>query len=210
MLPTLLSTASVCRNRSLSCFRSVYRSSSSFSEYRSALSLDQIYPKSNGNFTTLKRPIPAIEKKGNDFSGFIPVEQLQVSYSKSSGPGGQNVNTVNTKVDVRFHVATAKWLSEAVKAKILNKHKNDVNKDGFLIVRSDKTRTQMLNLADCLDKLRTLIHNLDGAQKKHAVPLYDEQAKTEERIQRAARERLREKRHRSQVKADRQAPSTEV
>lgn len=43
-----------------------------------------------------------------------------ITYSRSSGPGGQHVNTVNTKVDLRFKVAEAQWISEKVKSRLLN------------------------------------------------------------------------------------------
>jgi len=46
-------------------------------------------------------------------------DKLHITYSKSSGPGGQNVNMVNTKVDLRFHVASAEWISQDIREKIL-------------------------------------------------------------------------------------------
>lgn len=52
---------------------------------------------------------------------FILSESLVITYSRSSGPGGQNVNVVNTKVDVRFHVESAEWLSKELRTKILDK-----------------------------------------------------------------------------------------
>jgi len=54
------------------------------------------------------------------FTGFIPIEELEITYSTSSGPGGQNVNKVNTKVDLRFKVESAKWLNEEVRQKLIN------------------------------------------------------------------------------------------
>lgn len=45
-------------------------------------------------------------------------DSLKITYSRSSGPGGQNVNSVNTKVDTRFHVETAEWLNTRTRAKI--------------------------------------------------------------------------------------------
>lgn len=53
------------------------------------------------------------------FSGYIPIEELDVTYSRSSGPGGQNVNCVDTKVDVRFKVEGAKWIPEVVRTRLL-------------------------------------------------------------------------------------------
>lgn len=44
---------------------------------------------------------------------------VSVTYSRSSGPGGQNVNKLDTKVDLRFHVETAQWIPEAVRERIL-------------------------------------------------------------------------------------------
>lgn len=49
------------------------------------------------------------------------MDELEVTYSRSSGPGGQNVNKVNTKVDVRFQVNSAKWLKDDVKQKFIEK-----------------------------------------------------------------------------------------
>lgn len=55
----------------------------------------------------------------NKFNGYIPMNQLKITYSRSSGPGGQNVNCVDTKVDIRFHVTSADWLSEETKKLLL-------------------------------------------------------------------------------------------
>lgn len=47
-------------------------------------------------------------------------DKLQITYSRSTGPGGQNVDKVNTKVDLRFHVASAEWISQDIKQRILD------------------------------------------------------------------------------------------
>lgn len=52
------------------------------------------------------------------FSGYIPIKELDIKFTTASGPGGQHVNKTETKVDVRFHVKTATWLSEATKQKL--------------------------------------------------------------------------------------------
>lgn len=52
------------------------------------------------------------------------MNQLKITYSRSSGPGGQNVNCVDTKVDIRFHVASANWLSEETKKLLENQVRN--------------------------------------------------------------------------------------
>lgn len=55
----------------------------------------------------------------NRFNGYIPMNNITVTYSRSSGPGGQNVNKLDTKVDVRFHVESAEWISEVVRERLL-------------------------------------------------------------------------------------------
>ncbi|UVC54238.1 peptide chain release factor 2 [Theileria orientalis] len=53
------------------------------------------------------------------FSVNIPFKKLQVSTSRSSGPGGQSVNKSETKVQIRFNVQSADWLSDELKEKFL-------------------------------------------------------------------------------------------
>jgi peptidyl-tRNA hydrolase ICT1 len=120
--------------------------------YKSAISLENLYPNSSLKLTTPSKP-PNDDK----FTGYIPMDQLDITYSRSSGPGGQNVNKVNTKVEVRFQPSSATWISEDVKSKLLEKFKNKITKDGFVIFRSDLTRHQQLNLADCLEKIRASV-----------------------------------------------------
>ena len=49
----------------------------------------------------------------------VPYEKLMVRYDRSSGPGGQNVNKVNTKATLRFDVRKADWLTDKVKARLV-------------------------------------------------------------------------------------------
>ncbi|KAH1132914.1 hypothetical protein AAZX31_05G050800 [Glycine max] len=84
----------------------------------------------------------------------ITLDHVTVSFARSGGPGGQNVNKVNTKVDMRFNVKNAYWLSDRVREKILQTEKNRINKDGELVISSTKTRTQKDNIEDALAKLQ--------------------------------------------------------
>ena len=82
------------------------------------------------------------------------LQELSITYSSSSGPGGQNVNKTSTKVDIRFHMESANWLTSEVKAVLSEKMASDLTKDGWIVVKSDRTRSQSLNQADALEKLR--------------------------------------------------------
>ncbi|XP_069697497.1 large ribosomal subunit protein mL62 [Periplaneta americana] len=173
--------------------------------YKSAISLDNIYPISTLKLTTPTK-VP-VDPNCPSFSGYIPIDKLQITYSKSTGPGGQNVNMVSTKVDLRFHVATAEWISQDIRNRLIEQNKTKITKDGFLVIRSDKTRFQQLNLADALEKLRTYVR-IAAEPEKEISPETEE--KLRKRREKNARLRLVEKRERSFTKQQRQAPSIDL
>lgn len=57
-------------------------------------------------------------KSVDEFSGHIPIDKLEITYCRSSGPGGQHVNKTNTKVTVKFHLASADWIPEKIREKL--------------------------------------------------------------------------------------------
>nr|CAG4635854.1 EOG090X0JCO [Artemia franciscana] len=175
----------------------------SASKYKSSICLENIYPGSSLN---ILRSVQKPAGDGTNFTGYVPIEQLKVSYSMASGPGGQNVNKVATKVDVRFHLKNAQWIPEALKEKILEQNPNRITKDGYFVMKSDLTRSQQLNLADALEKIRTVIK----AAAFVPAPVTEETLeKIRKRRERAAMERLREKKNRTTVKQGRSAPVLE-
>ncbi|KAJ3059731.1 Peptidyl-tRNA hydrolase ict1, mitochondrial [Rhizoclosmatium hyalinum] len=87
----------------------------------------------------------------------IPTDKLTVQYHRSSGPGGQNVNKVNTKAEVRFNVSQASWIPYTVRSTLEELNENRMNKKGEFIIASDRFRTQMANFDDCIQKLHEAI-----------------------------------------------------
>ncbi|XP_040845635.1 peptidyl-tRNA hydrolase ICT1, mitochondrial isoform X4 [Ochotona curzoniae] len=132
------------------------------------------------------------KQAGND----IPVDRLTISYSRSSGPGGQNVNKVNSKAEVRFHLATADWIAEPVRHKMAVM----INRSGELILTSESSRYQFRNLADCLQKIRDMIAEASQMPKE---PSQEDAQLWKMRIENRNRERLRQKKVHSVLKTSR-------
>nr|CAG4646723.1 EOG090X0JCO [Macrothrix elegans] len=173
------------------------------SGFRSNISLDRLYPSSRLDITTIPSPP---ENDGKKFTGYIPIDKIQINYSRSSGPGGQNVNCVSTKAEVRFHLSTADWIPEPIRIKLQENLRNQLTRDGYFVMKSDKTRSQHLNLADAINKLRDLIRSTEMGLVTPQVSPENEDRQRRLR-ERAARERLKEKRLHSMTKQGRQAPT---
>ncbi|KAH8551841.1 hypothetical protein BGW37DRAFT_513135 [Umbelopsis sp. PMI_123] len=89
----------------------------------------------------------------------IPKNDLKITVSRSSGPGGQNVNKVNTKVDIRLGIKDAMWIPEYARIKILQEMNVRKTKGGQVIIVSDRTRSQAKNIEDCMEKLIDVIRS---------------------------------------------------
>merc|ERR1712226_948044 len=103
----------------------------------------------------------------------------------------------------RFHLASASWLTAPVKEKLMEKLGSELTKDGWLVVKSDRTRSQSLNQADALEKLRTNIREALRPPKPTFTALEEE--KIRKGKLKASRERLHTKRERSTTKGSRRA-----
>jgi len=168
--------------------------------FKSSIALDKLYPQSSLSITKVP---PPPQNEPTKFSGYIPMDKIQLSYSRSSGPGGQNVDKVNTKANLRFNVHEANWIPEVIRNNVMQKFKNHVSKNGFISIQSDRTRYQHLNTADVLQKLREMIRSCEPIEVKELSPETTE--KLRRRREKAARERLLEKRARASVKSSRGA-----
>ncbi|EPB89880.1 hypothetical protein HMPREF1544_03263 [Mucor circinelloides 1006PhL] len=88
----------------------------------------------------------------------IPKDNVSISFSRSSGPGGQNVNKVSTKVDMRLALNKAhSWLPEYAIENLKKSTQLRKSKDNEIIITSDKTRSQAKNIQDCYEKLTSII-----------------------------------------------------
>jgi len=92
--------------------------------------------------------------------------EMVLSATRSSGPGGQNVNKVNTQVELRFSVKNSNLLSDDEKDRIFLKLKNKINSEGELILSSQTARTQLDNKENVIEKFYELIEKALTIQKK--------------------------------------------
>jgi ribosome-associated protein len=87
----------------------------------------------------------------------VPERALQVRAVRASGPGGQNVNKVATKVDVRVDLDAIEGLSVPARARLATLCRHRLDADGRLMVSSQAERNQARNLEDALDRIRRLV-----------------------------------------------------
>ena len=122
---------------------------------------------------------------------FISENELTFKFSRSSGPGGQNVNKVATAVQLRFDVHNSPNLTEDVKLRLMKLAGKKMTDSGILIIDSREYRTQNRNREEALNRLIELIKKATEKPKK----------RIKTRPTRAAKEkRLQSKKHRSAVK----------
>ncbi len=87
----------------------------------------------------------------------IHEDELQESFIRASGPGGQNVNKVATAVQLRFDAAASPGLPERVRQNALNLAGQRATKDGVIVIEAARFRTQEKNRADARDRLVALL-----------------------------------------------------
>ncbi len=86
--------------------------------------------------------------------------------SRSGGPGGQNVNKVSSKVELRFNIETSALLTEEEKGIILIKLVNKINKVGELVIVAQTDRSQLKNKEKVIEKFFLLIEKALTPRKK--------------------------------------------
>tara|TARA_B100001094_G_scaffold332247_1_gene403508 strand:+ start:1763 stop:2185 length:423 start_codon:yes stop_codon:yes gene_type:complete len=124
----------------------------------------------------------------------IPHSELQLSFSRSSGPGGQNVNKVNSKVTLTWNFAQSTALRLHIKKRLIEQNKSKIASGELIVIQSEKYREQKRNILDCHDKLAAIIKKASYAPKKR---LNTNPSKS------SIEKRIKTKKSRSEVKKNR-------
>jgi ribosome-associated protein len=126
----------------------------------------------------------------------VPEHEVEFSFIRSSGPGGQNVNKVATAVQLRFDITASQALPAEAKERLMKLAKNRITKEGVLILEARSHRTQEQNRADAVQRFMLLLRR--ALQKpKVRRPTRPGAAQRERR--------LHEKKKRSALKHDRRS-----
>ncbi len=128
----------------------------------------------------------------------IPGAEIEVRATRASGPGGQNVNKVSTRIELLYDVETSSVLSEAQRERIRKRLSTRINRAGVLRVVSQKHRTRNQNEVAARERLAELLREA----------LHVQQVRRPSRPTSASRRRrLEDKRRRSGVKHSRRRPT---
>lgn len=128
----------------------------------------------------------------------IPDHELQMNASRSSGPGGQSVNTTASQVELRWWVDASGAFTRKEKKRIHGRLGNRISNDGCLIVRASEHRSQHRNREEARERLAELLADALRVRKRR---------KKTRPTRASKRRRLEAKRHRGRIKELRQSPS---
>ena len=127
-------------------------------------------------------------------------DNLDIDFVRSGGPGGQNVNKLNTKAVARLELDAMELLSEEEKGRVRGRLRNRINREGRIVLSSQEHRTQLDNRRAVSDRM---VHLVLSAleRRRRRVPTRPTRAAVERRIQ--------EKKRRAERKRRRKAPPSE-
>ena len=125
----------------------------------------------------------------------IPAAELHERFSRSSGPGGQGVNTADSRVELSFDVANSRALPEYARVRALDNLRGRIGEDGVLTVVASEQRSQLLNRRAAQGRMANLIREAIAPPPAARVPTRPSR--------RAKERRVADKRRRSAVKRNR-------
>ena len=127
----------------------------------------------------------------------IPAAEIVELASRSSGPGGQHVNTSSTRVSLRWNIAESEGLTEEARERLLTRLRPRLSRLGVLIVHADRSRSRQRNLEAAYERLYELVEEAlhEARPRKPTAPTRGSKSR-----------RLEAKRQRGEIKSQRRIP----
>lgn len=119
----------------------------------------------------------------------IPLDELRFRFTRSGGPGGQNVNRTATRVELLFDVVRSPSLTEEQRALLLKRLRHEIDSEGVLRLVSQSTTSQWQNRQEVIERLRMLLRAALRLPRKR-IPTRPSRAAREKRLQRKRRRSL--------------------
>jgi len=124
----------------------------------------------------------------------IPLQEISISAIRSRGAGGQNVNKVSTAIHIRFDVRTATAISDEAKERLLKMKDRRLSKDGVIVIKSQRYRSQDKNRSDALEKLAEMIRKALVVEKPRKATKPSKKSRQKRLDEKTRRGRLKESR----------------
>ncbi len=127
-------------------------------------------------------------------AGAIAPGELSFAFSRSGGPGGQNVNKTNTRVTLSFDVGVSPSLTDAERTRIRGALGRRIAGDGVLRIHSSRHRTQLANRQACVERLVDLLAGALAPRKVRRptrIPAAARRRRLEDKLRLSARKRDR-------------------
>jgi len=118
------------------------------------------------------------------------LSEMSFRASRSSGAGGQHVNKVSSRVELRFDIAGSSWLTDNQKSRIQEKLASRITGQGELIVISEKSRSQHQNKEDCIKRFLELLNQALKVEKKR-VPTRPSKSSRHKRLEKKKQHSLK-------------------
>ena len=130
----------------------------------------------------------------------IPASEIELTFARSSGPGGQNVNKTSSKAVLRWNLLGSNAVPESVKKRFMEAFASRLTTEGDVVIHSDESRDRSINIEPCKEKLIEMLTKVWTAPKKRVAT---------KPTKGSQRRRVDTKRQRSDVKKGRKRVSDE-
>lgn len=124
----------------------------------------------------------------------IPLQEISISAIRSRGAGGQNVNKVSTAIHIRFDVRASTAISDEDRERLLKMKDRRLSKDGVIVIKSQRYRSQDKNRSDALERLAEMIRTALVVKKSRKATKPSKKSRQKRLDEKTRRGRLKESR----------------